>query len=604
MKDRRNEKLCEKHNGKIKEYRCSKCHDPNVYCSDCYFQHLQTEHDVPSPIYVPDDVEKRISQIEKQFDGDEEKATLRDLNKLAINMRQKIYGQLKEARVPIEEMKKELDRMLLEVDTRGTEAGRCVEQLFRKITAAELGYDNRKEWVKAKLRGIKSMHGCEEAEKASIQVENEVKAMQWINPDAIKGKIKECEEATEKLRHAYREIKRRVITREENASMRAEMKQSVSKFLDKQLEECKNKIERRLRESVGEMVKGFDKVIKGFGEEMSKFENERKKRNDITRQLNISVIRAEDLEGQLVEKKNELEREKQKGERESATRLDTEKKLASEMKDLKSLQRENEWLKEKERILINDSLKFQDMLKEKNLDDERYAEAPKMASSIYTYHYPYIGGSIVYLYNTITKKASTLTFDYAHPEKFSSAIIVGSNLYIVGGGDPSPAVYSLAIADGVSECKAIKKKGLSTARCALGLAQYAGKYIYAIGGLNKGAVKCCEKYNIEQDSWSALKDLNEARSELSVCVMNEFIYAIAGGPRGAEKKSVERMSIFKEDDGWEMLAIDNADKGWTARIGCGVCKINEDTIIVFGGYCDKKYTNECYLMKPVKNATV
>ncbi len=597
--DGRNAEFCEKHNMKI-AYRCSECQNSDAYCIYCYNEHLHTKHGRPLPVNISDEVEKRISHIEKHYN--EGKTIIREFNKLEGDVRQELDGQLEESQAPIEEMKMELKRMMWEVEMRGTEAKKYVDKLDRKIKATELSYNNENERLKNKLQGIRNMKVCDKADKASIQVENEIKEMRWLNRDAIQEAIKECKEATKKLKDTYIELKRRVITREEDTSTRAKMKQLVSKSFDKQLEERKNKIERHLRES--ETVKGFDKVKKRCREERSKFACERKKRNAIIRQLNISAARAEDLESQLVKEKNELEREKQKGENERAMRLDTEKKLESEMENLKSLGQENTLLKEKERVLINDLLKLQDMLKEKNLEDEKHAGAPKMASSIYTYCFPYTGGNVMYLYNTITGKTSRLTFDNAHPEEYSSTIMAGNNLYIIGGIGPSSAVRSLAIADGVSECKAVKKKELITARAGSGLAQYDCKYIYAIGGFVKGAMKCCEKYNIEQDSWSALKDLNEGRCDLSACVMNEFLYIIAGGPLGAEKKSVERMSIFKEDDGWEMLAIDNADKGWAARIGCGVCKIYEDTIIVFGGYYDKKYMNECYLMKSVKNAAV
>ncbi len=64
------------------------------------------------------------------------------------------------------------------------------------------------------------------------------------------------------------------------------------------------------------------------------------------------------------------------------------------------------------------------------------------------------------------------------------------------------------------------------------------------------------------------------------------------------------MSIFEEDKGWENIAIDNADKGWTARAGCGICKINEDKVMVFGGYDDKLPKAGCYIMREVNNVAV
>ncbi len=96
-------------------------------------------------------------------------------------------------------------------------------------------------------------------------------------------------------------------------------------------------------------------------------------------------------------------------------------------------------------------------------------------------------------------------------------------LYIIGGSGPSSAVYSITIADGVAECKAIKKAELSVARDSIGLIQYARNYVYAMGGNGKdGAAACCEKYNIETNSWNTIKDLKKAKRNISACVMSEF----------------------------------------------------------------------------------
>ncbi len=565
-----NAKFCMKHNGEKRRYRCNECQDQQTYCCECYFQHLSTKHNKASPVRVSDEVEKRISRIEKYLEGDNEgMMRLSEFDRKAKEMKRELDELLKEERATTEKKKNEIIRMLWETETCDAEAIKCAGQLAMKVRASELGYDREKERVKAELQVIRSMKDDIEAEKASVRVENEVKAALWIKGDVIQGAIGKCEEATEKLKRAYRDLQTRVIMHEKDTVIMAKVVQTVSKFTNERLEECKNKIERRLKESEEAVIKSVSNVIKRYRDEREKFENVWKNPSGIVRQL--------------------------------------EESSAARVKDLERLQRNNEWLKDNAMKASKEDLqKFQDMLREKIAEDERYADAPKMASSIYTHYYPYTGGKVVYLYNTVTKKTSTLTFDCDHPEKFSSTIIVENNLYIIGGDNPSSAVYSLAIAEGVAECKAIKKKELRVARGSLGLGQYAGKYIYALGGWSdiEKSVKCCEKYDIENDIWSALKDLKEGKQPPTACVIKEFIYAICGHTVKADLNSIVRMNIFKEDEGWQDFAIDNADKGWTARCGCGVCKINEDTVIVFGGCYAGNRKDECYLMKAVNNAAV
>ncbi|MDR3542272.1 MAG: hypothetical protein P4L69_15115 [Desulfosporosinus sp.] len=590
-----NAKFREKHNCKRKKYKCNECQDQQAYCSKCYFQHLNDKHNRDLPLSVSDEVEKRISRIEKCLDGDnKEKMQLRGLDKRAGEMRQELDGPLKEAREITEKKMRDIKRMLWETETYDAEARKCAGQLDMKVRASWLCYDREMERVKAELQAIRSMNDIFEADKASIRVENEVKSALWLNCDAIRGAIRKCEEAAGKLKCAYREINVKVTMCQKDAIMIANIVQTVSKVINEQLKECKDKIERHLKESEEAVVKSVNNMIKRCRDERAKFERVRIPGGIIIQPEESNTASVIDLkENQLEEKKDELEQRE-----EEKSGLDAEKRLASKVDDLKRAQQDNEWRKD-------NAIEARDLLSEEIAEDEKYEEAPKAGSSIYTHYYPHIGAKAVYLYNTVTKKVSTLTIGCDHLDNYSSTIFVGDNLYIIGGEGPSSAVYSLEIVDGIAECEAIKKKELRVARSRLGLSQYAGNYIYALGGWNsKTLVKCCEKYDIENDNWNALKDLSEGKCLLSACVTNEFIYAIGGCTTEGHLDSIERMNIFKEYESWEKLVIDNEDEGWIARCSCGACKINEDTIMIFGGSYDSKCRAECYLMKSVNNAAV
>lgn len=55
-----------------------------------------------------------------------------------------------------------------------------------------------------------------------------------------------------------------------------------------------------------------------------------------------------------------------------------------------------------------------------------------------------------------------------------------------------------------------------------------GNFLYAIGGSNGNALKECEKYDINKDTWQKVGNLNVAREYLAACVHRGRIY-VAGG---------------------------------------------------------------------------
>ncbi len=421
MEVRDNAEFCTKHNREKKGYRCNECQDKQMYCSECYIQHLNIKHSKTSPIRISDEVEKRILRIENNLEGENEgNVQLREFEMRAREMKQELDGLLKEGLAITEKKKNDMKKMLWEAERCGAETGKYAEQLDIKIRAAELGY--RRE--KSELQAIRGMKNSIEAEKASIRVENEVCAMLWLKGDAIKGAIRELNEATAKLKRTYSEIQAMVIAREDDMIMREKIGRVVSKFASEQLEECKRKIEQHFREGdVGEKIRGLNNMIRRYREELARFGSEKNNQSGILGQPDEKS--AANVKNRLGEKKKEPEQEEQGEKEETKIRLD---KLASEKEKLKSLKRKNEQPKDDVSEVRKELQKFQYILREKIAEDERYAEVPKMASSIYTHYYPRTGGKVVYLYNTVTRKVSNLTFDYAHPENYSSTIIVRNNL--------------------------------------------------------------------------------------------------------------------------------------------------------------------------------
>ncbi|MDR3539809.1 MAG: hypothetical protein P4L69_02410 [Desulfosporosinus sp.] len=590
---RKEAKSREKRGCKQKKQQDGEPQNQPTYCSECYFQDSRASHNRASPISASDEAEK---QIEKCFKGKDNEGEMRlnELEKMAEKTSQESKELLKEASETTEKKKNEIKRMMYEMETFETDAIRCDGQLHKNVIAAKFDYDHEKERMKRELGGTKD---CNEAEAISTRIKNDINAMLSSKCDAIQRAIRKCEEANGKLKRANREIP--MITRDNDTIVRMIATQNEV-LINKQLEEFKSKTERRIREILYQVGKCSNNVI--IRRQTARAEREREKMklcNTITGLSESNKAIVNNLKGQITKMENELRQKNHDIE-------GRDRKLASLLEESQRLKRDNEWLIDSaERVRSEGLPKFKDMIREMIVENERYAETPTIASSTYTHYYPSGGGGMVYLYNTKTGEASTLTFDCDQPGVRSSTIIVGNNLYIIGGEGPSSAVYSMPIVYGIQKCKAIKKEKLNVARSCLALSQYARKYIYALGGYTDDSVKCCEKYDIGKDGWSKLKDLNEARCNHSACVITEFIYVIGGSTNEAELKSIERMNIFKEEEGWEKVSIRNEDKMWTARYGCAVCKIYQNQVIVFGGcYNNDELKSECYIMDAVEKEAV
>ena len=80
------------------------------------------------------------------------------------------------------------------------------------------------------------------------------------------------------------------------------------------------------------------------------------------------------------------------------------------------------------------------------------------------------------------------------------------------------------------------------------------KYIFIVGGSNTKAV---ELYNMETKELTKDSELNENRSECSLCLVNNtYLYAFYGFLIHQEyNKTIERCNLLKEKREWEMLII-------------------------------------------------
>jgi len=213
---------------------------------------------------------------------------------------------------------------------------------------------------------------------------------------------------------------------------------------------------------------------------------------------------------------------------------------------------------------------------------------------LYTFFYGNCG-NILYLMDVNSKTAEKVAFDYNHPY-YGSSIIVDEKFFIIGGSDGASGNLATTFALNLKKPiipNVVKKADLNMGRHALGLCAVQNAFIYGIGGryfhsgLSSESTGCCEKYDIANNIWKKLPALNEARHLASVCELDNFLYAIGGHIRNAEvnvcSKTIEVFNMKNEAKGWEKVNVNNPDNSWVPVQACGVAKVADGVILIFGG---------------------
>lgn len=183
-----------------------------------------------------------------------------------------------------------------------------------------------------------------------------------------------------------------------------------------------------------------------------------------------------------------------------------------------------------------------------------------------------------------------------------SAIVVGNDLYVIGGGvgDMYSEMYAgieraVIQTDGtLSDWQRVG--ALSSPRVSLASVM-SGDYIYVLGGRNpfrnpsnpippSNNVNLVERAKVNADGslgeWQEMASLTQARSTLAAVATHEYIYAIGGesGSGGSTNNIVERGKINPDQTlaDWEVLTpLPNGRKGHVALV-------NGNYLYVMGGY--------------------
>jgi hypothetical protein len=103
--------------------------------------------------------------------------------------------------------------------------------------------------------------------------------------------------------------------------------------------------------------------------------------------------------------------------------------------------------------------------------------------------------------------------------------------------------------------------------------------IYCIGGLETD----CEKYDFETNTWIILPKLNFVQQNPVLYVYNNFLYSFFGNDQNGNKiDSIQKLNIKNAKAKWNDV-IYNRNGINLKMSGCGIIKISENCIYLFGG---------------------
>jgi hypothetical protein len=126
------------------------------------------------------------------------------------------------------------------------------------------------------------------------------------------------------------------------------------------------------------------------------------------------------------------------------------------------------------------------------------------------------------------------------------------------------------------------------------------KYIFIVGGSN---TKSVEIYNMDTNEINIDSELNEFRSECTLCLVNNmYLYAFCGFLIHQEYNiTIERCNLLKEKRKWEYVNINEKDRFNFRPSFFGVSYFKNDEILLIGGNDNGDENHYDYVYKIGKN---
>eukprot|EP00826_Nyctotherus_ovalis_P049645 TRINITY_DN6016_c0_g2_i4.p1 TRINITY_DN6016_c0_g2~~TRINITY_DN6016_c0_g2_i4.p1 ORF type:complete len:516 (+),score=153.99 TRINITY_DN6016_c0_g2_i4:128-1675(+) len=214
-------------------------------------------------------------------------------------------------------------------------------------------------------------------------------------------------------------------------------------------------------------------------------------------------------------------------------------------------------------------------------------------------HYFEWGNKNVIFYDT-DKKATTkliLNIDFVIPKFCRTVATEDGTIFVIGGRDRQNACCDWMLEFKEEKKTLVHKKPMLLKRSDFTPVCSGNEWVYIIGGNDaKIFYKTCEKYDIENDQWIKIANLNIGRDSAACCIFRDkYIYAFSGRIKFEKKEitnTIERYSIL--NDVWEMVTPTSKSVWTPCDLGMAY-QIDSTSLVIFGGFDKDARTQETFI---------
>ena len=119
------------------------------------------------------------------------------------------------------------------------------------------------------------------------------------------------------------------------------------------------------------------------------------------------------------------------------------------------------------------------------------------------------------------------------------------------------------------------------------LVNFLDEYVFVIGGGSYGPFKTVSRYEITDDIWEEMPELNETRVYSSACSLGGNIYVFCGcNDEEGYANSIEKLNnpgLTRNEASWKLIQPPNSIL--SPRSNPVVVTLNANQIAILGGYC-------------------
>ncbi len=222
----------------------------------------------------------------------------------------------------------------------------------------------------------------------------------------------------------------------------------------------------------------------------------------------------------------------------------------------------------------------------------------KSYTSAKNVHYFEWGTKHIHFYDVdkLTSQKVTLNIDFNIP-KFCRTVVTDEGRIFCIGGRHQDNVCCDWMLEYLDEDKTLVYRSPLLFRRSDFTALYSERgLIYVIGGNDaKSFYTTCEQYDIQNDTWSRLADLNVARDSAASCIINnKYIYVFSGRTKFEKKEITDTIEMYNIDlNQWRMVSL-NPSSTWIACDLAMCMPIDTTTILLFGGFDKTARTKDCF----------